>query len=108
MNVWTCDAGGSKALTCIRRAPPCPYATAALFARRGARIVVLDVNESAAAATAAAICDAGGDAAVLRCDVSEPGDVARAFADIRSRFERLDILVNNAGISHVGTIEETT
>ena len=83
-------------------------AIAALFARRGARIVVLDVNESAAAATAAAIRDAGGDAAVLRCDVSEAGDVARAFADIRSRFERLDILVNNAGISHVGTIEETT
>ena len=66
------------------------------------------MNESAAAATTAAICDAGGDAVAVRCDVSEAGDVARAFADIRSRFERLDILVNNAGISHVGTIEETT
>jgi len=83
-------------------------AIALLFARRGARLVVLDVNESAGGATAAAICDAGGDAVAWRCDVSDADDVARAFADIRSRFARLDILVNNAGISHVGTIEQTT
>jgi len=83
-------------------------AIAALFARQGARIVVLDVNESAANATAAAICDAGGDAIAVRCDVSDDGDVTGAFADVRARFGRLDILVNNAGISHVGTIEQTT
>ena len=82
-------------------------AIAALFARQGARVVILDVNESGEA-TAAAIASAGGDAIARRCNVADADEVARTFRDVAAELGRLDILVNNAGIAHVGTIEQTT
>jgi 2-keto-3-deoxy-L-fuconate dehydrogenase len=82
-------------------------AIASRFARQGARVVVLDLTESADA-VAAAICSDGGDAVARRCDVADPGAVARTIGDAAAAFGRLDILVNNAGIAHVGTIEQTT
>jgi 2-keto-3-deoxy-L-fuconate dehydrogenase len=82
-------------------------AIAALFARQGARVVVLDVNESAEA-TAATIAAAGGRATARRCNVAEPAEVAAAFRDVAAQLGALHILVNNAGIAHVGTIEQTT
>lgn len=82
-------------------------AIAALFARQGARVVVLDVSESADA-TAATIAAAGGSAIARRCNIAEPDEVTRTFRDIAAEHERLHILVNNAGIAHVGTIEQTT
>ena len=82
-------------------------AIAALFARQGARVVVLDVNESADA-TAAAIVTNGGKATALRCNVAEPDEGAAAFRDVSAGFGALHLLVNNAGIAHVGTIEQTT
>jgi len=82
-------------------------AIATLFARRGARTIAIDLNDTAEA-TADAIRAAGGDAAARRCDVAVPEAVAATFEDIHATFGRLDILVNNAGISHVGTIEQTT
>ena len=82
-------------------------AIAALFARQRARIIVIDLNNSADG-TADAIRAAGGDAVARRCDVAVPEAVARTFDDIHATCGRVDILVNNAGISHVGTIEQTT
>jgi len=82
-------------------------AIALLFARQGARLVGVDVAESADT-TVAAIRAARGEAVARRCDVAEPDEVARTFAGVRAEFGRLDILVNNAGIAHVGTIEQTT
>ena len=82
-------------------------AIAALFARQGGRIVILDVNDSAEA-TAAAIVSAGGDAIARRCNIADADEVARTFRDVAAELGRLDILVNNAGIAHVGTIEQTT
>ena len=79
-------------------------AIATLFARQGARVVALDLNESAEAIAAAI----GGDAVARRCNVAEPGEVADTFREIAATLGRLDILVNNAGIAHVGTIEQTT
>jgi NAD(P)-dependent dehydrogenase (short-subunit alcohol dehydrogenase family) len=81
-------------------------AIATLFARQGARVVVLDVNDRADA-TVDAIRAAGGDAAARRCDVADADAVARTFGGVHAEFGRLDILVNNAGIAHVGTIEQT-
>jgi 2-keto-3-deoxy-L-fuconate dehydrogenase len=82
-------------------------AIAALFARQGARVVVLDVNESAEA-TADAIAAGGGRATARHCNVAEPDQVAAAFRDVAAQLGALHILVNNAGIAHVGTIEQTT
>jgi 2-keto-3-deoxy-L-fuconate dehydrogenase len=82
-------------------------AIAALFARQGARVVILDVNDSGDA-IAAAVVAAGGDAIARRCNVADPDEVARTFGEVAAELGRLDILVNNAGIAHVGTIEQTT
>jgi 2-keto-3-deoxy-L-fuconate dehydrogenase len=82
-------------------------AIAALFARQGARVVILDVNDSGDA-IAGAVVAAGGDAIARRCNVADPDEVARTFGEVAAELGRLDILVNNAGIAHVGTIEQTT
>ncbi|MHB8383614.1 MAG: SDR family NAD(P)-dependent oxidoreductase, partial [Candidatus Binataceae bacterium] len=77
-------------------------AAATLFAREGAKVAVIDVNEGAAKETAAAITSAGGDAFAMRADVSNSED-ARAMSDetVR-RFGGLDINYNNAGIEGEG------
>ena len=71
-------------------------ASAQLFAREGARIVVADVNDQGGEELVAEI----GDAAVYQhADVSRREDV-RALVDCAvERFGRLDIMFNNAGIS---------
>jgi 2-keto-3-deoxy-L-fuconate dehydrogenase len=83
-------------------------AIARLFARRGAAVVVADVDAAAAARTAAEITQAGGRATGSPCDVSQPDSVDALFRAIAAAHPRLDILVNNAGIAHVGSIEQTT
>lgn len=72
-------------------------ATALAFGRAGARIVVTDVVP-AGEETAAAIRNDGGDAQFLRCDVSNPEQVAAAVAEAVRRYGRLDCAFNNAGI----------
>src|SRR6185312_10899440 len=46
----------------------------------------------------AAVAGIGGGAVAIECDVRDPASVARAFAELESRFGRLDLLFNNAGI----------
>jgi len=79
-------------------------AIARLFARRGARVAVVDRDAQAAAAIAAAIAADGDTATPHSCDVSNESAVSALFASL----PRVDILVNNAGIAHVGNIEQTT
>jgi len=66
------------------------------FAREGARVAVLDINQDQAAAAAKTIPGA----IALGCDVSRAEDVDRAVAETIENFGGLDIVVNNAGISH--------
>jgi NAD(P)-dependent dehydrogenase (short-subunit alcohol dehydrogenase family) len=82
-------------------------AIAMLFARQGAHVVVLDVDERAARCTATAIGGESATADTRVCDVTDAARVATVVADIVAANERIDILVNNAGIAHVGTIERT-
>jgi NAD(P)-dependent dehydrogenase (short-subunit alcohol dehydrogenase family) len=82
-------------------------ATARLFGREGARVMVADIDGTAAQHTGAAITDAGGDAADLRVDVTDEAQVASAVETTLTRFGRIDVLFNNAGIPGVGSVEET-
>jgi 3-oxoacyl-[acyl-carrier protein] reductase len=68
------------------------------FAREGARVAVIDINEQAARAAAAAISN---KAIAVRCDVSQGTDVDAAVKATLDAFGTIDILVNNAGMSHV-------
>jgi len=69
-------------------------ATALLFAREGARVIVAD-HSGAEEETAREIGDA---ALAVRVDVSRSADVRAMIAAAGGRFGRLDILFNNAGI----------
>lgn len=72
-------------------------ATARLFAHEGAAVLVEDLDADPAAAVAAAIRAAGGEAVPFTGDAASP-DVAEAMVDAaRGAFGGLDILVNNAG-----------
>jgi 2-keto-3-deoxy-L-fuconate dehydrogenase len=79
-------------------------AIAVLFARQGAQVHVVELNEEAAQNTVAEIEAAGGQVSVYGCDVRRQDEVQSTFAAIGP----LDILVNNAGIAHVGNLENTT
>jgi 2-keto-3-deoxy-L-fuconate dehydrogenase len=82
-------------------------AIAALFARQGARVAVLDVDHGAARRTADLIRSDGAAAEAVACDVTDAARVGDAIRTLAAAHQRLDILVNNAGIAHVGTIERT-
>jgi NAD(P)-dependent dehydrogenase (short-subunit alcohol dehydrogenase family) len=82
-------------------------AIAVKLAAHGAAIRILDLNESAAAATCEQIARNGGTASSEVCDVSNQSDVKTVFAAFFRR-ERVHILINNAGISHIGTVESTS
>ncbi|MBI4498259.1 MAG: glucose 1-dehydrogenase [Chloroflexi bacterium] len=73
-------------------------ATAALFAREGACLVLADWHPEAGTEVAEAIRCAGGAAVFVRADVSQAADVAALVQTALDRYGRLDILFNNAGI----------
>jgi meso-butanediol dehydrogenase / (S,S)-butanediol dehydrogenase / diacetyl reductase len=82
-------------------------ATARLFAREGAQVVVGDVNEQAAADTVAQIERDGGRARFRRADVSVPDDVEALVESTVSDYGRIDVLVNNAAILISKTVTDT-
>jgi NAD(P)-dependent dehydrogenase (short-subunit alcohol dehydrogenase family) len=83
-------------------------ASARLFAKEGALVVVADIDAKAAKATVAAIRKAGGEAAAEQVDVTDEADTVALVRRVVKRFKRVDVLFNNAGISGVGDVLETT
>jgi len=83
-------------------------AIALRFARQGAAVEILDVDDAAAKAVVAEIAAIGGQAHAQRCDLGDGSAVRAAFADVLARRGRLHILVNNAGIAHVGNVLTTS
>jgi 2-keto-3-deoxy-L-fuconate dehydrogenase len=82
-------------------------AIALRFAANGAVIRILDVSESAAAATCEQIAAAGGTATSHSCDVTNQAEVKARFEEL-FQGDRVHILINNAGVSHIGTVESTS
>ncbi|HTA88537.1 MAG TPA: SDR family oxidoreductase [Polyangiaceae bacterium] len=83
-------------------------AIALLFARQGAQVAVLDVNEPEAQRCAAEIKAAGGQALPVILDVADAESVDRAFEQVAQHLQRVDVLVNSAGIAHVGNLGNTS
>ncbi|VDS08741.1 3-oxoacyl-[acyl-carrier-protein] reductase FabG [Paracoccus haematequi] len=71
-------------------------ATARLFARHGATVAILDLDEGAAKDAAATL---GENHVGLACNVTDLDSVKAAFDALIQRWGRIDILVNNAGIT---------
>jgi NAD(P)-dependent dehydrogenase (short-subunit alcohol dehydrogenase family) len=82
-------------------------ATAVLFAREGARLVVTDVQGEPLLALADELRRAGAEVETVIGDVSVEAD-ARRMIDAAQRFGRLDVLVANAGIIPLGDASELT
>jgi NAD(P)-dependent dehydrogenase (short-subunit alcohol dehydrogenase family) len=70
--------------------------SALLFAKEGAAVVAVDLNEQAARDTVASIPNA----VAVRADVSSSADCERMVAAAEKAFGRLNVLFNNAGIMH--------
>jgi 3-oxoacyl-[acyl-carrier protein] reductase len=85
-------------------------ATARLFARAGARAVVVNYhsNREAAESVAAECRDHGSEAVAMQADVAKVAAVRRMVARTVSMFGRLDVVVANAGIWKGAPIEEMT
>ena len=82
-------------------------ATARLFAREGARVVIGDLREAEGRRVEAELAAPGGQALYIPLDVTSESAWERAVAAAVGRFGRLDVLVNNAGIGGAGRLEET-
>ena len=71
-----------------------------LFAREGAKVVVVDLNESSGKETVALVKDSGGQSEFIKADVSDSQDAERMISFAEEAYGKLDILFNNAGIFH--------
>lgn len=80
-------------------------AIAQKLAREGAKVALLDLNQTAAQATADQI---DGETIALECDVSNRAQVEQAMATTAERFGTLDILVSNAGVTRDNLIHKMT
>jgi len=80
-------------------------AIAALLSAEGASVLVADIDESTAAATAQALRETGGQADHYRVDVSRASDVRAMATAAVGRFGRIDILCPNAAIFDGAPIE---
>ncbi len=81
-------------------------AVAQSLAEQGHRVLVTDINITAAQQVVEGIIAAGGDAAAYCLDVTKQADIDAVAAAAEADSGRVDILVNNAGIQHVAKLEE--
>ena len=81
-------------------------ATAVLFAREGASVMLVDHDRAAAEATAAIVVEEGGACEIAELDVTDFAAVSAMVEHCRKAFGRIDILQNNVGGSIPGGPEE--
>lgn len=75
-----------------------------LFAKQGALVHIIELNEESAAETLLQIHAEGGRGEIHICDIAQQKTVLETFQKIGA----FDILINNAGIAHIGNAENTS
>lgn len=86
-------------------------ATAMLFAREGANVLVVDRDLASAEETVSIIADEGGTAAAAAADVTDEASLEKMIAGCKEKWGRIDVLHNNVGFSLAGgdaVIEDIT
>lgn len=79
-------------------------ACARAFAREGARVAILDVDDSAKTAAA----EIGASASFFSCDVARSASVESTFESITSSLGDISVLINNAGIQTYAKVTDTS
>ncbi|ABQ07129.1 MULTISPECIES: SDR family NAD(P)-dependent oxidoreductase [Flavobacterium] len=79
-------------------------AIAALFAKQGAEVHIIDLSIESAQDAVEEIKNAGGNVFSYACNVSSQADVKATFEKIGN----INILINNAGIANVGKVDTTS
>jgi NAD(P)-dependent dehydrogenase (short-subunit alcohol dehydrogenase family) len=80
-------------------------ACALAYAREGARVLCVDIDESAAAITAGAIGASGGHALPFRADINDEAACLATVQKCLEVFGRLDVLHNNVGVGTNSDLE---
>src|SRR6266849_65471 len=80
--------------------------TALAMARRGADVVLADVNDRRLAEARAEIEGLGRRALAVHCDVARDADVERLAREALDAMGHVDVLMNNAGVVLCGALEE--
>ena len=80
--------------------------TALSFAREGAKVVVVDIDEEGGNGTVDVIIKSGGEATFVTCDVSKSQDVESMVNKAVEAYGSLDCAFNNAGIGVFSTTAE--
>ncbi|MCZ7547392.1 MAG: SDR family oxidoreductase [Anaerolineae bacterium] len=83
-------------------------AAALVYAREGARVMLVDYNLEAAHETRALIEQEGGESFAFQADVSQSGACQRMIEECIRTYGRIDILHNNVGIELAGGLDTTT
>ncbi|XP_075984017.1 3-oxoacyl-[acyl-carrier-protein] reductase FabG-like [Anticarsia gemmatalis] len=79
-------------------------ATAILFAKEGATVVIVDRNEETANKTAEKCKEFGNKVLVIKTNVTKDDEAKNAIETTIKTFGKLDVLINNAGIAKIVSI----
>src|SRR5215510_2415308 len=79
-------------------------ATAKIFAREGAKLVLADIVEASGLETLQMVKEMGADATFVKTDVSKSQDVNAVVARAVETYGQLDCAFNNAGIGGRGAL----
>lgn len=79
-------------------------AIALRLAKKGAKLALIDLQESGLSETVSKVEALGAQARVYVCDITNESQVVETFSAITAEYERIDGLVNNAGIMRDGLL----
>ncbi|GAA0315212.1 short chain dehydrogenase [Oceanobacillus oncorhynchi subsp. incaldanensis] len=81
-------------------------AAAKLFLNEGAKVVLVDINESSLAKAKESLTDNPENVGIIQADVTKEEDVKKYVQETVDQFGRIDVFFNNAGIN--GPVAEIT
>src|ERR1700744_5175432 len=83
-------------------------ATAAAYARCGAKLALVDLNKESLNASVAVLQQNGAECIAIVADIAASGAPHLIVQQVTQHFGRLDILINNAGVSSVEALLDVT
>lgn len=83
-------------------------ATVLKLAGLGARIAIVDISEDGANKVADEVNEKGGEALVVKADITDYGQVQEMARKVNDRFGSIDVLINNAAWDKIQPFMDTT